>query len=115
MRKYKAIFVTALVAVMLAAILVGLYMLRYRAYIVFVGLLGLYGFMCGALNFCHWLGSEVPLFPPDLREKPKHVELAESWPPDPEWADSYDKIKAETEAVKEIESKLGAGRSTTPS
>lgn len=93
MSKSKSIFVTALVALMLAAILVGLYLLQMRVYMIFMGLLGLYGFLCGAFNFCQWLGKEqspLPL-PPQIKERPSR----ETWQPDDEYTANYDEIMAE--------------------
>lgn len=99
MSKGKSIFVTALVAVMLAAIIIGLYLLKNRAYLIIAGLLGLYGFLCAAFNFCQWLGKEPPLLPPPqkLEAKAAHQEPDEFWPPDPDWTESFDRIKAELE------------------
>ena len=98
MNKSKSIYVTALMALMLAAILVGLYMLHNRAYTILAGLLGVYGFLCGAANFCRWLGRDTPLLPAPEPKKPRHQEPDEFWPPDPEWTGRYDDIKAEVEA-----------------
>ena len=63
MKKGKSVFATVLIAVMLAAITVGMYLLKYRAYLIIVGLLGLYGYFCAAFHFCRWLGKEPPLLP----------------------------------------------------
>lgn len=60
MNKSKSIFVTALMALMLAAILVGLYMLHKGAFAILAGLLTLYGFICGAANLCRWLERGAP-------------------------------------------------------
>lgn len=98
MSKGKSVFVTALVAVMLVAIVVGLYLLQSRAYLIIAGLLGLYGYICASFNFCHWLGKEQPLLPPPpnvgppMKEENYHDAL---WEPDSEWTDKFDKLKAD--------------------
>ena len=98
MNKGKSIFVTALVAGMLAAIAVGLYLLHSKAYLVIAGFLCVYGFLCAAFNFCQWLGKEPPLLPPPpqirTREEPDDGEVCQ---PDPDWTDTIDRIKAELE------------------
>lgn len=68
MSKGKSVFVTALVAGMLTAITVGLYLMEYRAWMVIVGFLSLYGLLCGAFSFCQWLGKEPPLLPPARKQ-----------------------------------------------
>lgn len=100
MSKSKSVFVTALVAVMLALILVGLYILKMRVWMIAAGLLGLYGFACAAFNFCQWLGKETPIPPlplPIKQTESKKQEPDEFWPPDPAWTDTFDRIKAELE------------------
>ena len=100
MNKGKSIFVTALVAIMLAAIVAGMYLLKYKAYLIIIGLMGVYGYLCASFNFCQWLGKETPLPPlPQIRARPQEQEQEEVklWPPDAEWTSSYDKIKAELE------------------
>ena len=98
MSKGKSVFVTALVAVMLVAIVVGLYLLQSRAYLIIAGLLGLYGYICASFNFYHWLGKEQPLLPPPpnvrppMKEESYHDPL---WEPDSEWTDKFDKLKSE--------------------
>ena len=93
MNKSKSIFVTALMALMLAAILVGLYVLQPMAHKVLAALLALYGFIVGAGNFCQWLGKDTPLLPPTEPKTPVY----ETWEPDEEYAGTYDEIKAELE------------------
>lgn len=98
MSKGKSVFVTALVAVMLAAIIAGMYLLQYNAYLIIAGLLGLYGYICASYKFFHWLGKEQPLLPPPpnvgptMKEENYHDAL---WEPDSEWTDKFDKLKAE--------------------
>ncbi len=99
MSKNKSIFVTALFAVMLTAILVSLYLLKSKVYLVFIGLLGLYGFLCAASNFCQWLGKESCLLPPmRINVKAAGEEKDDYWKPDPEWAETYNRIKEEFDA-----------------
>lgn len=96
MSKNKSIFVTALFAVMLTAIIISLYLLKSKVYMVFVGVLGLYGFLCAAFNFCQWLGKESCLLPPmRIRGKAAPEDQDDSWQPDPAWAETYSRIKAE--------------------
>lgn len=98
MSKGKSVFVTTLMSLMLAAITVGMYLLKYRAYLIIIALMGVYGFLCAAFNFCQWLGKETPLPPlPQIRARPQEKEEVKLWPPDEEWTSSYDKIKAELE------------------
>lgn len=64
MSKGKSVFVTMLVALMLAAILVGLYKLEsIKAFMLIAGLLGGYGFVSASFSFCRWLRKEPPLLP----------------------------------------------------
>lgn len=97
MSKSKSVFVTALVAVMLVAIVVGLYLLKSRAYLIIAGVLGIYGFLCAAFNFCQWLGKETPLLPPppQLRHRQEEPDDVKVWQPDQDWTDTIDRIKAE--------------------
>lgn len=92
MKKGKSVFATVLIAVMLAAITAGLYLLKYRAYLIIVGMLGVYGYFCAACHFCRWLGKEPPLLParttddvkpyiPAARGKPLIVEEFPDEPP----------------------------------
>lgn len=107
MSKSKSVFVTALVAGMLAAIVVGLYLLKSRAYLIIAGLLGIYGFLCAAFNFCQWLEKETPLLPPppQLRHRQEEPDDVKVWQPDPEWTDTIDRIKAElNDGPQQVES-----------
>lgn len=76
MKKSKTVFVTALIAVMLAAIVAMLYLLKLRVYLIIVGVLGVYGYLCAARHFCRWLGKEPPITPPSMPAHP-HVEKRE--------------------------------------
>ena len=100
MSKHKSVFVTALVALMLAAILVGMYLLHMKAYLIVVGMMGLYGYLCAACAFCRWLLKEPPLLPPPHHEAKEDTGKhgSELWPPDDNWTEDYDRIKAELES-----------------
>jgi len=65
MSKVKSIFVTAVMAVMLALILVGLHQIEPKAHTALTVLLAVYGFLCGAMNLCGWLQKEP--------SEPKHL------------------------------------------
>lgn len=71
MSKSKSVFVTALVALMLAAILVGLYKMESKAFFIIAGFFGIYGFIGGAFGFCSWLGKEQPLLPAKSKDDVK--------------------------------------------
>lgn len=98
MSKSKSIFVTALVTVMMAAIIVGLYSMQHKVFLVFAGLLGLYGLICAAANFCRWLEQEAPLMPAHA-EKSIQGEPAggTEFIPAPEYYGTYEQIKREME------------------
>lgn len=97
MSKGKSVFVTALVAVMLAAIIVGLFEMESKAFIIIAGFFGIYGFIGGAFGFCSWLRKEQPLLPPpqQLRHRQEEPDDVKVWQPDPDWTDTIDRIKAE--------------------
>lgn len=65
MRQNKAIFVTILVSMMLAAIDACLYILYNPAFVVLTGAVVAYGLLRGAFDFCHWLSKPDP--------EPKHL------------------------------------------
>ena len=73
MSKTKSIFVTAVMAVMLALILVGLHQIEPKAHTALTVLLAVYGFLCGAMNLCGWLQKGEPA-------EPKHLETVEADP-----------------------------------
>ena len=58
MSKAKSIFVTALVAVMLATIVIGAYLLEVIVWAWIVGALAVYGLVSGSVKFCLWLQKE---------------------------------------------------------
>lgn len=55
MSKSKSIFVTAIMAVMLAIIVLGAYLLKAKVWAWIVGSLAVYGLVSGAVKFCLWL------------------------------------------------------------
>lgn len=69
MNKAKAILVTAVMALMLALILVGLYLLQPTAHRAVATLLAVYGFIVGAGNLCGWLQKE--------EQEPQHLSESE--------------------------------------
>lgn len=73
MSKAKSIFITAVMAVMLALIVVGLYKIDPRAHTAVLVLLAVYGYLCGAQNLCSWL-QQTPA------AEPKHLETVEADP-----------------------------------
>lgn len=93
--KSKSIFVTALMAVMLAAIVVGLYSIQYRAFMIFFGLLGTYGFISVAVSFCHWLEREAPLAPAQATKSVRGEPV--EFVPTSEYFGTYEQIKKEME------------------
>lgn len=66
MSKQKSVFVTAVVAVMLGVIVFAAYMLLLPAFVIIVGALAGWGFICGARAFCEWLEQEKGPELPDL-------------------------------------------------
>ncbi|MBQ0166894.1 MAG: hypothetical protein KBT02_07310 [Treponema sp.] len=92
MSRPKSIFVTVLVALMLAMILTGMVMLKIKAYMVIVGILAVYGYICGCYAFCHWMQradlefDNNPILPP-----------IQDFEPDEKWVADYETIKAELE------------------
>lgn len=72
MKLRKAIFVTILVAVMLAVIDTCLYILCNPCFAVLTGSVVVYGFLRGAVDFCRWLCKPEPA-PKHLAKKQPHV------------------------------------------
>lgn len=98
MSKSKSIFVTALVTVMMAAIIVGLYSMQHKVFVVFAGLLGLYGLICAAVNFCRWLEQEAPLMPAHAEKNVQGEPVGGTeFVPSPEYYGTYEQIKREME------------------
>ena len=60
MKLGKAIFVTVLIAVLLAAIDVCFYMLCINGFAVLTGLIAIYGFLRGSFDLCNWLRKADP-------------------------------------------------------
>ena len=100
MKKSKSVFATVLIAVMLAAITVGMYLLKYRAYLIIVGALGLYGYFCASCHFCRWLGKEPPLLPAHTMDDVKpyipaaraRTFVVEDFPEEPQQVESTHEI-----------------------
>lgn len=90
MNRSKSIFVTAIIAILLAVILVGTYTLHSPAYGILILLFGAYGFLCGAANFARWLGRETPLLPARTQQD-------EDWEPDEDFRATYDQIRTEVQ------------------
>lgn len=65
MKLRKAIFVTVLVAIMLAVIDICFYVLFNTGFAVLTGAVVVYGFLRGAVDFCRWLCKPDPA--------PKHL------------------------------------------
>ena len=55
MKLGKAIFVTVLIAAMLAAVNACLYVLFMPGFATLTGVVAAYGFLRGAVDFCNWL------------------------------------------------------------
>ena len=69
MNHKKSVFVTLLVAVMLAAILFGMHRMYPIVFSIMTGILAVYGFANGASNFCRWLGKEPVLLPAHVKSE----------------------------------------------
>ncbi len=92
MSKKKAVFVTALMALMLALIIIGLYLLKYRAYMVVLCVLAVFGFVGCGVVFCRWISKESPLLPMHVAD--------DEYIPDESFSATYDEIKAELDHGK---------------
>jgi len=101
MSKRKSIFVTVIMTVMLAAIVVGLYTMQHKVFVVFAGLLGLYGIVCLAVTFCRWLEQETPLMPAHAEKSIQGEPVGQKeFVPSPEYYGTYEQIKRELEGVE---------------
>lgn len=101
MSKRKSIFVTAIMTVMLAAIVVGLYSIQHKVFVLFAGLLGLYGLICAAVNFCRWLEQEAPLMPAHAEKTVQGEPVGPTeFVPSPDYYGTYEQIKRELEGVE---------------
>lgn len=89
MSKKKAVFVTSIMALMLALIIVGLYLLKYRACMIITCVLAVFGFISCAVVFCHWITQEVPVLPLHMPD--------DEYIPDESFSTTYEEIKAEME------------------
>jgi hypothetical protein len=63
MSRNKSIFITLVMAVMLAVILVGAHKFEARAFYVLLALLAGYGFLRGSGDLCHWMQSKEKPIP----------------------------------------------------
>ena len=88
MNKSKSLFVTIVMAIMLAVILWFTYETDSIAFPILVGILGIYGFLCTAAGFCRWCGKETPMLPAETKRD-------DLWEADPEFQATYDSIKQE--------------------
>jgi len=55
MNRNKSVFITLVMAVMLAVIMAGAYKIEIRAFYVLLAVLAVYGFLRGAGDLCRWL------------------------------------------------------------
>lgn len=78
MSKAKSIFVTAIMAIMLAVILAGLAVIEKKAYFGMVTTLAVYGFIRASIDLCGWLQKE----PAD----PQHLSDGDIWSHDDEFS-----------------------------
>ena len=88
MNKSKSLFVTIVMAAMLAVILWFTYSTNSIAFPILVGILGIYGFLCTAAGFCRWCGKETPMLPAETKRD-------DLWEADQEFQATYDSIKQE--------------------
>ena len=98
MSKQKSVFVTAIMAVMLAIITFSAYRLSMPVFIILVSILSSVGFASSAIMFCRWLEKE-PVKAPEVMEPPipsKSVNLDSE-----EFATTYEQIRQEFEAGNE--------------
>lgn len=104
MSKTKTYFVTGLVAVMLAAIIVGLYHLAHSAFVTVAGFFACIGYGVTMWAFCRWISGgkteRAGMLPPVVKAKEpgmdeKAVGFDDVWKPDEAWTGDYDAIRAE--------------------
>lgn len=92
MNKHKSIFVSALLAVLLAALIATAYTISNALFFAFVGLFALIGFVDCAIAFCKWL--EQPLEKDNETVAPPEVVLGE---------DAYDFNSIVDEVIRDAE------------
>lgn len=92
MNKQKSIFVSALLAVLLAALIATAYTISSALFFAFVGLFALIGFVDCAIVFCKWL--EQPLEKEDKPVSPPEIVLGE---------DAYDFNSIVDEVMRDAE------------
>ena len=101
MSKQKSVFVTAIIAVMLAVITFASYKLSMPVFIILVGTLSSVGFMSSATMFCKWLQK-----PSECSEDDLDIIHFNTTPhcgdePDNDYDMTYEQIKQEVEAGNE--------------
>ena len=97
MSKQKSVFVTAIMAVMLAIITFSAYRLSMPVFIVLVGILSAVGFASAAIMFCKWLEKPSEREEDDLdiihfKATPRYGEES-----DKGYEMTYEQIKQEVE------------------
>lgn len=88
MNKSKSVFITVIMAVMLAVILYYTYATESVAFPILVGVLAILGFVCVASGFCAWCTKEPPMLPAETKKD-------QLWEADEDFKMSYDAIKQE--------------------
>ncbi len=94
MSKQKSVFVTAIIAVMLAVITFAAYRLSTPAFVILVSVMYAVGFSSSAILFCRWLEKE-PVKAPEVMEPPAVTLDGE------DFATTYEQIRQELEAGNE--------------
>ncbi len=94
MSKQKSVFVTAIIAVMLAVITFAAYRLSTPMFIILVSILSAVGFASSAIMFCRWLEKE-PVKAPEVMEPPTVALDGE------DFTTTYEQIRQELEAENE--------------
>ena len=96
MSKQKSIFVTAIIAVMLAVITFAAYRLSMPAFIGLVSAMYAVGFVSSTILFCKWLEKE-PARKEEVIEPPP-VNSDADFEVDDDFISTYEQIKEEMEA-----------------
>lgn len=87
MSRNKSIFVTLIMAAMLAVIMVGAHKFEARAFYALLALLACYGFLRGSGDLCHWMQSKEKPIPVIEGEEVK-IEDEDPFQYDDEFADT---------------------------
>ena len=88
MSKQKSVFVTVVMAAMLATILYYTYATESVAFYILIGVLAILGFICVASGFCDWCTKEPMMLPASTKKD-------DLWEADEDFKASYDQIKQE--------------------